>query len=201
MKNKEKKKKPIFKKWWFWVIVVIILVGACGGGGSKENNKETETPVTETQTEAVTETETEKQTEIQTEATTEAQTGAEKHTEAETEAAADDPELDAIDFHISDVRNDVTGNWRISTIAENIQMQDHALAYYKKYFKNDNEIHGIVNFNYKTTTKIMVLSGQLDVSVYEYVDGEEHDAKELYGGMLLSEYFVNMDTGEVEQIQ
>ena len=47
----------------------------------------------------------------------------------------------------------------------------------------------------------MVLSGQLDVSVYEYVDGEEHDAKELYSGMLLSEYFVNMDTGEVEQIQ
>ena len=201
MKNKEKKKKPIFKKWWFWVIVVIILVGACGGGGSKENNKETETPATETQTEAVTETETKKQTEIQTEATTEAQTETEKQTEAETEAAADDPELDAIDFHISDVRNDVTGNWRISTIAENIQMQDHALAYYKKYFKNDNEIHGIVNLNYKTTTKIMVLSGQLDVSVYEYVDGEEHDAKELYGGMLLSEYFVNMDTGEIEQIQ
>ncbi len=151
MKNKEKAKKPIFKKWWFWVIVVIILVGACGGGGSKENNKETETPATETQTEAVTETETEKQTEIQTEATTEAQTETEKQTEAETEAAADDPELDAIDFHISDVRNDVTGNWRISTIAENIQGVVN---------KNPEVIRPVEN-PYSKTGGIAVLKGNL----------------------------------------
>ena len=39
------------------------------------------------------------------------------------------------------------------------------------------------------------------VSVYEYVDKEEHDAKLLFSGMLLKEYHVNKDTGEIEEIQ
>mgnify|MGYP000787866733 FL=1 len=41
----------------------------------------------------------------------------------------------------------------------------------------------------------------LDVSIYEYVDGEEHDAKLLFGGTLLKQYFVYTDTGEIEEIQ
>ena len=106
-----------------------------------------------------------------------------------------------ISFVVSNVRNDVTGNWRIATIAENIEMQDYALDYYKEYFKSDDEIHAIVNFNYKTTTKISVMGNLLDVSVYEYVDKEEHDAKLLFSGMLLKEYHVNKDTGEIEEIQ
>ena len=69
--------------------------------------------------------------------------------------------------------SDVTGNWRVATIAENIEMQDYALDYYKEYFESDDEIHAIVNFNYKTTTKISVIGNLLDVSVYEYVDKEE----------------------------
>lgn len=80
-------------------------------------------------------------------------------------------------------------------------MQNYALAYYKEYFKSDDEIHAIVNFNYKTTTQISVLGDILDVSVHEYVDGEEHDAKLLFGGRLLKEYFVNKDTGEIEEIK
>lgn len=106
-----------------------------------------------------------------------------------------------ISFVVSDVRNDVTGNWRIAKIAENIEIQDYALNYYKKYFKNDNEIHAIVNFNYKTTTKISVMGNLLDVTIYEYVDKEEHDANLLFSGMLLKEYHVNKDTGEIEEIQ
>lgn len=104
-------------------------------------------------------------------------------------------------FVVTNVPNDVTGNWRIASIAENIEMQDYALDYYKEYFKSDDEIHAIVNFNYKTTTKISVMGNLLDVSVYEYVDKEEHDAKLLFSGMLLKEYHVNKDTGEVEEIQ
>ncbi len=107
-----------------------------------------------------------------------------------------------ITFSVSDVPNDVTGNWRIATIAENIQMEDYALDYYKKYFKNDSEIHAIVNFNYNTTTKILVLnSSQLDVCVYDYVDKEEHDAKLLFSGTLLSEFTVDKQTGEIEKIR
>ena len=104
-------------------------------------------------------------------------------------------------FSVSDVRNDVTGNWRISTIAEDIDIQEYALSYYKEYFKDDKEIHAIVNFNYKTTTKISVIGNTLDVSIYDYVDGEEHDAKLLFSGTLLKEYSVNMDNGSIEEIQ
>lgn len=102
---------------------------------------------------------------------------------------------------VTNVPNDVTGNWRITTIAENIQMQDYALDYYKEYFKSDNEIHAIVNFNYKTTTRISVMGNLLDVAVYEYVNKEEHDAKLLFSGMLLKEYHVNKYTGEIEKIR
>lgn len=109
--------------------------------------------------------------------------------------------IDDISFVVTHVPNDVTGNWRIASIAENIEMQDYALDYYKEYFKSDDEIHAIVNFNYKTTTKISVMGNLLDVSVYEYVDKEEHDAKLLFSGMLLKEYHVNKDTGEIEEIQ
>ena len=47
----------------------------------------------------------------------------------------------------------------------------------------------------------MCIRDRLDVSVYEYVDKEEHDAKLLFSGMLLKEYHVNKDTGEIEEIQ
>ena len=84
--------------------------------------------------------------------------------------------LDGIKFSVSKVRNDNTGNWRISLIAENIDMSEYALDYYKQYFTDDSKIHFIVNFNYNTTTKIMVMGGDLDVTVQEYVAKEEHDA-------------------------
>lgn len=174
MKEKEansKGKKPIFKKWWFWVIIVVILLSAAGNAGSKE--------------EAAGEV---KDTAVSTEQQSE-------KTQVESEAKDD------INFVVTKVRNDVTGNWRITTIAENIQMEDYALDYYKKYFKSDDEIHAIVNFNYKTTTQISVVGNLLDVSVYEYVDKEEHDAKLLFSGMLLKEYHVDKDTGEIEEVQ
>src|SRR5690554_5201728 len=49
------------------------------------------------------------------------------------------------------VRNDNTGNWRITTIANNIDIEKYALSYYKNNFESDEEIHAVVNFNYKTT--------------------------------------------------
>ena len=141
-------------------------------------------------------------TEASTEETTEPETVEQEPTEKAEEPAAG-KNIDDIGayFSVSDVRNDVTGNWRISTIAENIDVQEYALSYYKEYFKDDKEIHAIVNFNYKTTTKISVIGNTLDVSIYDYVDGEEHDAKLLFSGTLLKEYSVNMDNGSIEEIQ
>lgn len=115
-------------------------------------------------------------------------------------ASAESSPLDGISFRADKVRNDTTGNWRISLIAENIDMSEYALDYYKQYFTDDSEIHFIVNFNYNTTTKIMVMGGDLDVTVQEYVAKEEHDAKMLGSGTVLAEYFVNIETGEIEKV-
>ena len=119
----------------------------------------------------------------------------------ESEAPAESSPLDGIKFTVSKVRNDNTGNWRISLIAENIDMSEYALDYYKQYFTDDSEIHFIVNFNYNTTTKIMNMGGQLDVTVQDYVSKEEHDANVLGSGTVLAEYFVDKETGKIEKIR
>ena len=115
-------------------------------------------------------------------------------------ASTESSPLDGISFRADKVRNDTTGKWRISLIAENIDMSEYALDYYKQYFTDDSEIHFIVNFNYNTTTKIMSMGGQLDVTVQDYVSKEEHDANTLGSGTVLAEYFVDKETGEVEKI-
>ena len=178
MQNKSK--KPIYKKWWFWVIIAVILAAAATPSKNEDGSKE-----------GLEDGYTEKVEEIKEEAE-------EKKEEKSEEINS---EIDKINFNIHDVRNDVTGNWRISTIAESIKVQDYALDYYKKYFEDDKEIHGIVNFNYNTTTKISVMGNLLDVTVHEYVSKEEHDAKLLFSGMLLSEYHINIATGEVDKVQ
>ncbi|MCM1124627.1 MAG: hypothetical protein NC416_18785 [Eubacterium sp.] len=109
--------------------------------------------------------------------------------------------LDGIRFTVSEVRNDVTGKWRKSLIAENVEPEDYALDYYKQYFKSDDEIHAIVNFNYNTTTKLLVVDNLLVVTVYEYVDKEELDANLLFSGMVLDEYFIDIDSGEIINAQ
>lgn len=96
-----------------------------------------------------------------------------------------------------EVRNDVTGNWRIIKIADNIPIEEYALSYMKQNMKED-EIHFIVNFNYKTTTMLSVGNGILYVEVKEYQDKEEHDAKELGGGMTLKEFYIYSD-GEIRE--
>lgn len=112
-------------------------------------------------------------------------------------------DIDGIEFSFSDsVRNDTTGNWRISLIADSATPDEYALDYYNTLFSSDNEIHGVINFSLNTTTRISILyEGVLDVTVLEYLDGEEHDAKELFGGDLLAEYWIHADTGEIEKIQ
>lgn len=94
------------------------------------------------------------------------------------------------------VRNDVTDNWRISLTANGTPPEDYAMEYYENMFSNDEEIHGIVNFTLKTTTCIKVMSGCLFVDTHEYIDGEEHDAKVLFGGELLSSKVFSLETGE-----
>lgn len=110
--------------------------------------------------------------------------------------------IDDIEFWFSDsVMNDVTGRWRISSIASSKDITEYVADYYNILFSSDDEVHAIVNFSLNTTTSVSVLpDGRLDVVIHDYIDGEEHDAKALFGGMLLKEYFINPQTGEFEEI-
>lgn len=98
--------------------------------------------------------------------------------------------------YVSTVRNDATGNWRVSTMVSPERIDNYKVEYYSKYFKSDDEIHFIVNFTLNTTTKLAVVNGMLNVAVYEYVDGEEHDAKLLGSGMVLLDGFYDKTSGE-----
>ena len=201
-KEKEKIKKPWYKRKLIWAIIIIVFIMAIGSNGestSAENTKKN-TAAADTQQQPNTESaDTTKDEDT-------AQAAVSEDTSEQKEDAAADAEdqtsaIDGIKFTVSDVRNDKTGNWRISLIAENIEMQNCALDYYKHYFKDDKEIHAIVNFNYNTTTKISVVGNKLDVSVFEYVKKEEHDANLLFSGQLLKEYLVDKGTGAVEEVK
>lgn len=105
------------------------------------------------------------------------------------------------DFSCSRIDNDVTGSWRVSTIANSdVQMEEYALSFHKWKIHSDKEIHAVINFSLNTTTKIMVQGDVLVVDVYDYVSGEEHDADLMFSGTQLKEYFVYLDNGDIEEI-
>lgn len=170
------------------IAISIILSTACSG------NADTKT-TTAAQNETVAETPSE----------TETVSAEPETTLGETETAANETEKeDPLGFNVlfdETYRNDVTGNWRLARIAENINIEEYAVDYYNNYFKADNEIHIIVNFTLNTTTRISVMGNLLDVAIMEYVDKEEHDAALACSGMLLAEYHVNIESGEIEKIQ
>lgn len=95
------------------------------------------------------------------------------------------------------VRNDVTGNWRMAKVTGSKSAEEYAADYYKEYFKAENEVHIIVNFTLNTTSVLTYGNGEIYVRIYEYVDGEEHDAKKIPSGESLAEYHINADTGEI----
>lgn len=113
-------------------------------------------------------------------------------------------EKDISDLHViyyDSVNNDVTGNWRLAVISENVDIQDYIFSYYQEYIKSDDEVHGIVNLDRNVTTRINKAGGWLMVSEYDYVEGEEHDAKLLYSGTPLQNYIVYTDNGDVEVVE
>jgi hypothetical protein len=186
MKKKTKVILSVVFTLWF-----IILIGASNSSSDTPTNTGNDTPQTE-----------------QEEMSTTEETNAE---EAETVPhregmyGVSDRDIESLDidnqFTVSDVINDVTGNWKISVINKSMNFEEYALSYYKKYFTDDSEIHAIVNFAYNTTTKIQVLGDTLGITVYEYVKDEEHDAKKLFGGMLYSEYRIYLDNGDIAKVE
>lgn len=204
--------------------VVILIVSAVLIKGIHSGNEEAEEPTSTQQEEAVvaeSETTTEPEN-LKIEPQSDAEQEDKDLTEPEetnapsdsSEATEEVPHRDGIygisdkDVHDIDgtfsrnkVRNDVTGNWKISTIAADVQMVDYALSYYEWYIHSDSEVHAVVNFTVNTTTCIQSYGSQIYVTVHEYVDGEEHDANLLFSGDVLADYIVYTDNGDIEQIQ
>lgn len=110
--------------------------------------------------------------------------------------------INGIDISFSkSVRNDVTGRWRLAKVATNTPTEEYALDYYKAFFKDDDEVHIIVNFTLKTTTFLNSAGTNIIFcDIHEYVDKEEHDASALGGGMLLASYGINKETGAIEKL-
>lgn len=182
-KDKNLRKK---KKWPYIVAALIILAGIGSLNNSSDGTTEAVPSSSETVTPSAIKDSNDKQ-------------STKKESKEKKEIEAGSYTIDDIDFYFSPtVRNDVTGNWRISTLAEvNADVFNYCVDYYKELFSSDDEIHAIVNFSSKTTSKISVLyDGVLDVCVYDYVDGEEHYADKLFSGDLLKEDFISIETGE-----
>lgn len=108
-------------------------------------------------------------------------------------------DLDII-FH-SSVRNDATGKWRLARCGTSADFNLYAKSYKNKYFKSSDEVHVFINFADKKTIAIKNLGAFLDLTVHEYVKGEEHDAKKLAGGRVYDHYFVYLDNGDIERIK
>lgn len=153
----------------------------------KDDSEETEEPSTEQNSDAEDMTE----------------TPTELSEESEPEDSEEPPQtINDVDINFSKtVLNDTTGNWRLTRVATTKEIQEYALDYYNSYFQSDDEVHAIVNFTLNTTNRLVkVTSDILDVTVYDYVSKEEHDAKALFSGTLLANYEINVSTGEINQI-
>lgn len=196
--NGNKTVKPLYKKWWFWVIVVC-LIGAVGSAlsGGDETSKD---PTASQQVPQASPSESPPEP---------SETPEESPLETKPEPNPESPELDAREAlddvlgnttFYKDVRNDVTGRWRVLVFYSSENIVDHALEYYNAYFSSDDEVHIAVNLGLNTTSSMTVGNGFMYIDVHEYIDGEEHDAKVLGSGQLLKSYMVNLETGETEDL-
>lgn len=169
--GKQVSKKPIYKKWWFWVIIVIVVAAAFGSSGDKDS--EQSSTADEASTSEVT-----------------------SSTETPDESS-DTSDLDIDVTFSSTFRNDTTGRWRKALVSTSEEIQEYALDYYREYFKADDEVHVIYNFSLNTVNCLTVNGDTLFISITDYVDDEEHDAKSACGGTHLGDFQISIESGEI----
>lgn len=122
--------------------------------------------------------------------------------EKETETSELSRTIDNVDIiFLEKVPKDSTGNMRLAKVTGKKSAEGYALDYYNTYFKDDNEVHAIVNYTLNTTACITSVGNKINVRIYEHRDGEESDAKELFTGEKYAEYNIDKETGTVEKIE
>lgn len=196
MKQSDKPKKPFYKKWWFWVIIVIILaaIGSSTSNKDKEEDKPSSNVV-----------ETLPTLEPTAEATATPEPTDSFSSMISSDAMSKSMAIESGRYSLSEsglefnfrpsVRNDVTGNWRLAITSDSIAPAECAIEYYETMFNSDDEIHGIWNATLGTMTQISAGTGMLFVNTYEYVEGEEHDAKLMFSGTKLTSEVYDLSTG------
>ena len=187
------------KKVVIFILILSVFAGLAGYGesdkskNSKESEVVSESVATETATEETTETATEEISETVTEV---------EHRTGDAIVGVSDKDISDLDpVFWKSVVNDVTGKWRYATISDDVNISDYVLSYYKEYFKSDDEVHAIINFANKTTTRINCGGDRLLICTLDYVDGEEHDAKKMFSGSPLESYCVYLDNGDIEKTE
>ena len=192
--------KPIYKKWWFCVLIILFIGILLPKDDTNSINTDNTSEVS-AQNENVSES---KQEENESSETDKEVIQVEESTPIVEEKNENIVGKDFSKISTEKpkkVNDDVTGNWRRMDIIEQADMEEYAVDYYNRNFESDNEIHAIINFTYNTTTCISCVGSQLDVTVYDYVDGEEHSAKTLFTGTKLAEYLVNKSDGAIEKLE
>lgn len=96
-----------------------------------------------------------------------------------------------------DVRNDHTESWKLSSVSDAVDITEYVLSYADEHIEDDDGVHWVVNYTYNTTTSIIDVGDHFLVYVYERVNREEHDASTLGSGMLLGDYAVYKDNGDI----
>jgi hypothetical protein len=126
----------------------------------------------------------------------------EMEVDTESSDATIEPPFDDLNLLFHDhMDNDVTGKWRVTITSTPHPVSDYIEYYYKTYVKPDDTVHVIVNFTLKTTTLIRNINAgfpYFEIATYEYVDGDERDAKQCPGGISYGSQIVFTDTWEVQ---
>lgn len=120
-----------------------------------------------------------------------------KNTASNSSSSTENKSTVSITNFVSSVPNDVTGKWRLAAVSTTYPISSYALNYYKKYFKSNDEIHGIINKDLGQTYSLSIVGGQLYVATHQYIDGEENDASLLFGGDVISQIYIDLNTGTI----
>lgn len=209
--KKEKPKKKVSKKVVFFVLLFWVVIIISAGMSSEQEKLQKENKNSSAQSTApvasavssVSSSSAADSTEPDTSADEAAPVDVPEETPGKAYAAvqsADTSVLDDMDIKVRNVNDDITGNWRMTYVDTKETAEEYAIAYYKEYFKSDNEIHFLVNQHLKTTAVISKFNNQLDVRIYEYTLGEEYSADTIASGIKYGEWYVHLETGEIKQL-
>lgn len=209
--KKEKPKKKVSKKVIFFVLLFWVVIIISAGMSSEQEKLQKENKNSSAQSTApvasvvssVSSSSAAESTEPDNSADEAAPVDVPEETPGKAYAAvqsADTSVLDDMGIKVRDVNDDITGDWRMTYVNTTMSAEEYAIAYYKEYFKADTELHFLVNQHLKTMAVIDQLGNFLDVRIYEYTPGEEYSADTMTSEIKYGEWYVHLDTGEIQKL-